>query len=104
MFHYVVEDTYRRRSGLSGPPYQHLLDPPIAPPVHPASRTKIASTIYIRSIALIALAEAFIVRVPGLGEEMRGAALVCEPVHNLVARFNCCQRWFFVYRSAFPGR
>ncbi len=28
-----------------------------------------------------------IVRTPGLGKEMQGAALVCEPVHNLVARF-----------------
>ncbi len=65
MFHYVVEDAYRRRSGLSGPPYQHLLNPPIAPPVHLLVARKIASTICIPSIALPALAAALSVVCPG---------------------------------------
>ncbi len=87
MFHYVVEDTYRRRSGLSGPPYQHLLDPPVAPPVYPASRTKDRFNDLHTFNRFTSACSSIICRVPGLGEEMRGAALVCEPVHNLVARF-----------------
>lgn len=87
MFHYVVEDTYRRRAGLSGPPYQHLLSPPIAPPVYPASRTKDRFNDLNTFNRFTSACSSIICRVPGLGEEMRGAALVCEPVHNLVARF-----------------
>lgn len=87
MFHYVVEDSYRRRSGLSGPPYQHLLSPPIAPPVHPASRTKDRFNDLNTFNRFTSACSSIICRVPGLGEEMRSTALVCEPVHNLVARF-----------------
>lgn len=88
IFHYVVEDRYRRRAGMSGPPLQHLLDPPIAPPVHPASRTKDRFNDLGTFNRFTSACSSIICRVPGLGEEMRGAALVCEPVHNLVARFN----------------
>ncbi len=91
MFHYVVEDAYRRRSGLSGPPYQHLLNPPIAPPVHPASRTKDRFNDLHTFNRFTSACSSIICRVPGLGDEMRGAALVCEPVHNLVARFKVDQ-------------
>ncbi len=87
MFHYVVEDSYRRRSGLSGPPLQHLLNPPIAPPVYPASRTKDRFNDLHTFNRFTSACSSIICRVPGLGSDMRGAALVCEPVHNLVARF-----------------
>lgn len=88
MFHYVIEDSYRRRAGLSGQPFQHLLDPPIAPPVHPASRTKDRFNDLNTFNRFTSACSSIICRVPGLGEDMRGAALVCEPVHNLVARFH----------------
>ncbi|MCC6510309.1 MAG: neutral/alkaline non-lysosomal ceramidase N-terminal domain-containing protein, partial [Pirellulaceae bacterium] len=91
MFHYVVEDPYRRRAGLSGSAYQHLLDPPVAPPVLPASRTKDRFNDLHAFNRFTSACSSIICRVPGLGEEMRGAALVCEPVHNLVARFQVHQ-------------
>ena len=103
MFHYVVEDSYRRRSGLSGPPYQHLLDPPIAPPVHPASRTKDRFNDLHTFNRFTSACSSIICRVPGLGEEMRGAALVCEPVHNLVARFRVATDGSSFTASRFPA-
>ena len=87
MFHYAVEDVYRSRGGLSGAPYQHLLDPPVAPPVYPYSHTKDRFNDLFTFNRFTSACSSIICRVPGLGEDMRGAALVCEPVHNLVARF-----------------
>ena len=103
MFHYVVEDSYRRRSGLSGPPYQHLLDPPIAPPVHPASRTKDRFNDLHTFNRFTSACSSIICRVPGLGDDMRGAALVCEPVHNLVARFKVSNDGSSFTAQRYPG-
>lgn len=87
IFHYVIEDKYRRRGGFSGQAHQHLLDPPVAPPVFPFSQTKDRFNDLFTFNRFTSACSSIIVRVPGLGNEMRGAALVCEPVHNLVARF-----------------
>lgn len=87
IFHYVIEDKYRRKGGYSGPAQQPLLDPPVAPPVFPYSHTKDRFNDLFTFNRFTSACSSIIVRVPGLGEEMRGAALVCEPVHNLVARF-----------------
>lgn len=91
MFHYVIEDTYRRRPGASGPAYQHLLEPPVAPPVYPFSHTQDRFNDLFTFNRFTSACSSIICRVPGLGDEMRGAALVCEPVHNLVARFKVKQ-------------
>ncbi|MGN6547795.1 MAG: neutral/alkaline non-lysosomal ceramidase N-terminal domain-containing protein, partial [Aureliella sp.] len=87
IFHYVIEDKYRRKGGYSGPAQQPLLDPPVAPPVYPYSHTKDRFNDLNTFNRFTSACSSIIVRVPGLGDEMRGAALVCEPVHNLVARF-----------------
>ncbi|MFO1065933.1 MAG: neutral/alkaline non-lysosomal ceramidase N-terminal domain-containing protein [Pirellulales bacterium] len=87
MFHYVIEDRYRGRGTASGPALQHLLTPGEAPPVYPASRTLDRFNDLFTLNRFTSACSSIIVRVPGLGERMRGAALVCEPVHNLVARF-----------------
>ena len=88
MYHYAIEDQYRSRGGLSGPAIEHLLDPPIAPPVYPFSRTQDRFNDLFTFNRFTSACSSIICRVPGLGESMRGAALVCEPVHNLVARFH----------------
>lgn len=88
MFHYVIEDAYRSRGSMSGPGLQHLLDPPVAPPVYPYSRTLDRFNDLFTFNRFTSACSSIVCRVPGLGEEMRGAALVCEPVHNLVARFH----------------
>ena len=103
IFHYVVEDSYRRRSGMIGPPIQHLLNPPIAPPVYPASRTKDRFNDLNTFNRFTSACSSIICRVPGLGDEMRGAALVCEPVHNLVARFKVSADGSSFTAERFPG-
>ncbi len=87
IYHYVIEDRYRQRYSISGTAIQHLLDPPIAPPVYPNSQTQDRFNDLFTFNRFTSACSSTIVRVPGLGESMRGAALVCEPVHNLVARF-----------------
>ncbi len=87
IYHYVVEDKYRKRTGLSGAPVQHLLTPAVAPPVLPYSRTQDRFNDLFTLNRFTSACSSIICRVPGLGPDMRGAALVCEPVHNLVARF-----------------
>jgi putative membrane-bound dehydrogenase-like protein len=99
MFHYAIEDAYRSRGGMSGPATQHLLDPPVAPPVFPASRTKDRFNDLFTFNRFTSACSSIICREPGLGEDMRGAAFVCEPVHNLVARFHVAADG-----SSFKGR
>jgi putative membrane-bound dehydrogenase-like protein len=87
LYHYVIEDVYRSRGTAAGPPLEHLLTPAEAPPVYPVSRTIDRFNDLFALNRFTSACSSIICRVPGLGEAMRGAALVCEPVHNLVARF-----------------
>lgn len=92
MYQYVIEDRYRSGSGVAGPSQQDLLTPAVAPPVLP--RTKVTD----RFNDLFALnrftsaCSSVVVRVPGLTDhdakpDVRPmVGLICEPVHNLVAR------------------
>ncbi len=87
IFQYMIDERYLRGRSLGGPAVQHLLDPPTAPPVFPVSRTVDRFNDLFAFNRFTSACSSIICRVPGLGPSMRGAAIVCEPVHNLVARF-----------------
>ncbi len=87
IFQYVIEQRYLRNRSLGGSAVQHLLEPPTAPPVYPISRTVDRFNDLFALNRFTSACSSIICRIPGLGPSMRGAALVCEPVHNLVARF-----------------
>ncbi|MBX3423718.1 MAG: neutral/alkaline non-lysosomal ceramidase N-terminal domain-containing protein [Pirellulaceae bacterium] len=71
---------------------QHLLEPAVAPPVYPRSRTTDRFNDLFTRDRYTSACSSIIVRVPGLSSSAVTAhssqpvALVCEPVHNLVAR------------------
>jgi putative membrane-bound dehydrogenase-like protein len=86
MYHYVVDSRYQSQTSI-GDSKQHLLTPAVAPPVMPRSRTVDRFNDLFAHNRFTSACGSIICRVPGLGKEMEGAALVCEPVHNLIARF-----------------
>lgn len=87
IWHYVVDSRYQQAASMAGDAKQHLLTPAVAPPVLPRSRTVDRFNDLFAHNRFTSACSSIIVRTPGLGPEMMGAALVCEPVHNLVARF-----------------
>lgn len=111
MFQFVFLAADLHGKSLSSGSVQHLLSPPVAPPVLPRSRTVDRfNDLYTRDRYTSACGS-MIVRVPGLSycglsdnlqsEDSRSEiALICEPVHNLVARIqlqsqgsvNCAER------------
>lgn len=86
MYHYVIESRYLERSSIPGPRERHLLAPAAAPPVFPRSRTLDRFNDLYAHNRFTSACSSIVCRVPGLGKDMRGAGLVCEPVHNLVSR------------------
>ncbi len=87
MYQFVVDSRYQTAASIAGDSKQHLLTPAVAPPVFPRSRTVDRFNDLFAFNRFTSACSSMIVRTPGLGPEMLGAALVCEPVHNLVARF-----------------
>ena len=87
MYQFVVDSRYQTEASIAGDSKQHLLTPAVAPPVFPRSRTVDRFNDLFAFNRFTSACSSMIVRTPGLGQEMLGAALVCEPVHNLVARF-----------------
>ncbi len=87
MYQFVIDSRYQTTASIAGDSKQHLLTPAVAPPVFPRSRTVDRFNDLYAFNRFTSACSSMIVRTPGLGDEMSGAALVCEPVHNLVARF-----------------
>lgn len=87
MYQFVVDSRYQTQASIAGDSKQHLLTPAVAPPVFPRSRTVDRFNDLFAFNRFTSACSSMIVRTPGLGQDMLGAALVCEPVHNLVARF-----------------
>jgi putative membrane-bound dehydrogenase-like protein len=87
MFHFIIDDKYMQHRHLSAEPIQHLLHPAVAPPVFPRSRTVDRFNDLHARNRFTSACSSIICRVEGLGEHMRGASLICEPVHNLVGRY-----------------
>jgi len=87
IYQYVIDERYVERRSPNSSLQRNLLDPPVAPPVFPASRTADRFNDIYAHNRFTSACSSIICRSPGLGESMRGAAIVCEPVHNLVARY-----------------
>jgi putative membrane-bound dehydrogenase-like protein len=97
MYHYAIEDRYRtaarERGGLkpSERPadfFQHLLNPPTAPPVFPVLRDADRFNDLFAANRFTSACSALVCRSPGAGPGMQGAGLICEPVHNLISRIH----------------
>jgi putative heme-binding domain-containing protein len=58
----------------------------VAPPVYPLSETVDRFNDLFAANRFTSACSAIVVRSRALGEELNGAALICEPVHNLVHR------------------
>lgn len=97
MYQYVIEDRYLQNGSVAGGPRQDLLTPAVAPPVYPRSRTVDRFNDLYAHNRFTSACSAIVVRVPGVahwGDSKPGdeslhdqeSALICEPVHNLVAR------------------
>ena len=88
MFHYVVDTAYLKRNDAVGysDNVQQLFDPPVAPPVFPATRSNERFNDLFAAGRFTSACGTTLFRSPQLGPECRGAAFVCEPVHNLVHR------------------
>lgn len=88
MYHYVIDPRYLLGGSVEGGIEQHLLEPAAAPPVLPRSRTVDRFNDQYARDRFTSACSSIIGRVPGLqspaANELVG--LICEPVHNLVAR------------------
>ncbi len=92
MYQYVIEDRYLKQGSVAGGPRQDLLTPAVAPPVYPRSRTLDRFNDLYALNRFTSACSSIIVRVPGASEfDVGPTALICEPVHNLVARIELNQ-------------
>ena len=88
MFHYVFPHSWMAQSGYFPPKrYQLMTDPPSIPPVFPLSQQADRFNDLYAINRFTSACSTIINRGAGQGEGMRGFALVCEPVHNLVTRY-----------------
>ena len=88
MYHYVVDQKWASYGGKL--PYRRfhwMTDPPSIPPVYPISQQADRFNDLFTINRFTSACSTIINRGPGQGESMGGWATVCEPVHNLVARF-----------------
>ncbi len=92
MYQYVIEDRYQQHASVAGGPRQDLLTPAVAPPVYPRSRTVDRFNDLYAHNRFTSACSSIVVRVPGVAPSVgpnfheQTSALICEPVHNLVAR------------------
>ena len=88
MFHYVYPQRWIERSGYKPKRrYQLITNPPVIPPVFPLSQQADRFNDLYAINRFTSACSTVINRGEGQGEAMRGFALVCEPVHNLVVRY-----------------
>lgn len=88
MFHYVVANEWLAfGSTANNVRVQHLTTPAAAPPVHPISQNLNRFNDLFAANRFTSACSSIICKSVGAGEMMEGAALICEPVHNLVARY-----------------
>ncbi len=87
MYQFVIDDRYLKHASVPGGPRQDLLTPAVAPPVYPRSRTVDRFNDLFAFNRFTSACSAIVLRVPGFpAKDDRVMALICEPVHNLVAR------------------
>ncbi|MCA9230369.1 MAG: neutral/alkaline non-lysosomal ceramidase N-terminal domain-containing protein [Planctomycetales bacterium] len=88
LLHFVVDDRYLGRNPYVPAPSPKVAttDPPVAPPVFPTSRTVNRFNDLFDANRFTSACSPLIFRDSTLGEDVQGAAFICEPVHNLVSR------------------
>lgn len=86
--HSVLPDHYLRRNPFAAYPQtgHDLCDPPLNPPVFPASRTRDRFNDLYTANRFTSACSPVIYRADLFGPDYASAAFVCEPVHNLVHR------------------
>jgi putative membrane-bound dehydrogenase-like protein len=89
LYHYVIDDGDLRRNPFvpSPSPIHHVTDPPAIPPVYPTSRTLDRFNDLWAANRFTSACSPLIVRDDRLPADLNGAALICEPVHNLIVRY-----------------
>jgi putative membrane-bound dehydrogenase-like protein len=88
MFHYVFPQSWIDRSGYRPKRrYQLITNPPSIPPVFPISQQADRFNDLYAINRFTSACSTVINRGEGQGEAMRGFAMVCEPVHNMVVRY-----------------
>lgn len=105
LFHFAIEDRYLRRNPYvpSPQPRVQIPDPPHAPPVYPSSRTLDRFNDLFALDRFTSACSPLIFRDHTLGEDVYGAALICEPVHNLVSRLMLTPDGITFRGSRHPG-
>ncbi len=101
LFHFPVERYDILSRNASVPRTQLVLQPGVAPPIYPRSRTVDRFNDMFAENRFTSACSSIVLRGTGLGNEMQDAALVCEPVHNLVARFKLSNDGPFVSGKRF---
>lgn len=88
LFQFVISDRYLARNPFVAAPHPlvHVADPPTAPPVYPTSRTVDRFNDLFAENRFTSACSPIVFRDETLGPDVQGAALICEPVHNLVSR------------------
>ncbi len=88
LYHFVIEDRYLRRNPYvpSPSPRVFVTEPATTPRVYPTSRTLDRFNDLFALNRFTSACSPLIVRDGSLPADVNGAALVCEPVHNLVSR------------------
>jgi len=88
LYHYVIPDRYFARNPYvpAGKPLVRLFDQPAPPAVYPTSRTVDRFNDLFTENRFTSACSPHIFRDLSLGDDVYGAALICEPVHNLVSR------------------
>ena len=88
LYHYVLSDRYFARNPHVPAPQAivRLYDEPGPPPVYPASRTVDRFNDLFTENRFTSACSPHIFRDTSLRNDLYGAALICEPVHNLVSR------------------
>jgi putative membrane-bound dehydrogenase-like protein len=86
MYHFPIDAQYARGRRWSGPRDQDLLSPAAAAPVLPRSRTVDRFNDLYTLNRFTSACSSMIVRNPGAADDAGVTGLICEPVHNLVAR------------------
>lgn len=86
-YHFVIEEDYLRRSKQAiENTTQQMFDPPVTPPVFPASRTVDRFNDLWTANRFTSACSAIIVRDARYDIDGKSSLLVCEPVHNLIHR------------------
>ena len=87
LFTYPIEEATILRRNSDRSSRRLVLNPGVAPPVFPASRTVDRFNDLFAKNRFTSACGTLVLKGDALGASMQDTACVCEPVHNLVARF-----------------